>query len=71
MTTPPLGSINPSNSSQIPHQLPSESTGDISEGLDITFLSDPPLSDDEYWVDIDKSPVLNDPTIATPLISSS
>jgi len=71
MATPLPGSINPSNSSQIPHQSPSESMGDVSEGSDISFLSDPPPSDDEYWVDIDKSPDLNDPTTAMPSASSS
>jgi hypothetical protein len=71
MATPLPGSINPSNSSQIPHQLPSESMGDISEGSDISFLSDPPPSNDEYWVDIDESLVLNDLTIAMPSASSS
>jgi hypothetical protein len=45
--------------------------GDISEGSDISFLLDPPLSNDEYWVDIDESLVLNDLTIAMPLVTSS
>jgi hypothetical protein len=67
MAMPLPGSINPSNTSQILHQLPSKSIGDISEGSDISFLSDPPLSNDKYWVDIDESPVLNYDNLVTML----
>jgi hypothetical protein len=45
--------------------------GNVSEGSDISFLLDPPLSNDEYWVDIDKSLDLNDLTTAMPSVSSS
>jgi hypothetical protein len=67
MAIPLPGSINPSNSSQILYQSPLESIGDILEGSDISFLSDPPLSNDKYWVDIDKSPVLNYDNLVTML----
>jgi hypothetical protein len=71
MATPLPGSINPSNSSQILHQSPLESMGNVSEGSDISFLLDPPPSNDEYWVDIDESLDLNDLTTAMPLASLS